>query len=190
MMRQCGDCQLCCKLLPVRALDKGAGERCQHQKFGKGCGVYRKPAMPPECGLWNCRWLVSDDTGDQARPDRSHLVIDIMPDFVTLQDNETGAEMNVEIVQVWIDPRFPDAHHDPAFRAYVDRRGMEGKATMIRFSSKNALTLFPPSMASDNQWHEIGGGTMEREHTAAEKIAALGGEATIVIGDRVEDQAW
>src|SRR5262245_54343180 len=59
--RRCGDCTLCCKLLPVRELHKKGGERCQHQKAGKGCGVYNKPAMPPSCGLWSCRWLVQPD---------------------------------------------------------------------------------------------------------------------------------
>jgi hypothetical protein len=28
MKRQCGECQLCCKLLPVPPLNKKAGERC------------------------------------------------------------------------------------------------------------------------------------------------------------------
>ena len=44
--RRCGDCQLCCKLLPVRELSKGASERCRHQRVGKGCTVYRQPGMP------------------------------------------------------------------------------------------------------------------------------------------------
>src|SRR4051812_46218248 len=100
-MRQCGDCQLCCKLLPVPPLRKGAGEKCKHQKFGKGCTVYHTQAMPPECGFWNCRWLVGDDTADMPRPDRAHYVIDIMPDFVTVTDNVTGATQKIQVVQIW-----------------------------------------------------------------------------------------
>ena len=41
-MRQCGDCQLCCKLLPVKSLAKLAGDRCSHQKHHKGCDVYKQ----------------------------------------------------------------------------------------------------------------------------------------------------
>jgi hypothetical protein len=181
VMRQCGDCQLCCKLLPVRPLGKKAGQKCEHQRFSKGCAVYHKPGMPPECGLWNCRWIVGDDTGDLSRPDRSHLVVDIMPDFVTLRHNETGALINIEVVQVWIDPRYPNAHRDPAFRAYVERRGREGKTTMIRYNAAEALTLFPPSMSEDRQWHEIAGGNKEPEHTLRDIEQALGGEASMVI---------
>jgi hypothetical protein len=36
MTRQCGDCQLCCKLLPVPPLQKAAGVACRFQKFHKG----------------------------------------------------------------------------------------------------------------------------------------------------------
>ena len=66
--RRCGDCQLCCKLLPVGALGKAAGERCRHQRHHKGCAVYRKRGFPSECGAWSCRWLVEDDTADLSRP--------------------------------------------------------------------------------------------------------------------------
>src|SRR5262245_37028912 len=91
--RHCGECTLCCKLLPVHGgplingirmpsdLDKPAGERCKYQRHGKGCTVYKSYKMPTCCRVWNCRWLVNDDTQDQSRPDRSHLVIDIVPDF-------------------------------------------------------------------------------------------------------------
>jgi hypothetical protein len=145
--RQCGDCQLCCRLLPVPPLGKGHNQRCQHQKFGKGCAVYRKPAMPPECSLWNCRWLVNDDTADLSRPDRSHYVIDIIPDFISLEDNETGARTNVQVVQVWLDPAHPEAHRDPQLRAYLLRRAEQGTAAIVRIDSKRAIILFAPSMA-------------------------------------------
>src|SRR2546423_255596 len=110
MTRACGDCQLCCRLLPVKGiLNKPAGARCKHQKFGKGCMVYHRPGMPPECAIWNCRWLVNDDTADLPRPDRAHYVIDLIPDYVTLVNDETGEKQNVEVVQVWIDPKHPAA---------------------------------------------------------------------------------
>jgi hypothetical protein len=38
--RRCGDCQLCCKLLPTREVNKPANTRCQHQRAHKGCAIY------------------------------------------------------------------------------------------------------------------------------------------------------
>lgn len=183
-MRQCGDCTLCCKLMPMqerkspqvaRALnamlehgminaaeiggmvpdfDKPAGQRCQYQKHNKGCAIYAK--RPFGCRFWNCRWLVNDDTAELSRPDRSHLVIDIMPDYVTLA-TESGSTTDVEVVQVWCDPGYRDAHREPHFRHWVERRAAEGKAVIVRFSSADAVTLFAPALSSDREWHEVTG---------------------------------
>ena len=147
MTRQCGGCTLCCKLLPMnsgqdaqatrtaaemikhrmlslqeaasmlKTLDKPAGERCPHQRHGKGCLIYSQ--RPLGCRVWNCRWLASDDTTDLPRPDRAHYVIDVMPGFVTLIDDDTGERHNVEVVQIWVDPKHPDAHRGQALRRYI-----------------------------------------------------------------------
>src|SRR5688572_10605312 len=110
MTRQCGSCQACCTLLPTREVPTLAGERCRHQRFGKGCAIYDRRPLP--CQLWSCRWLVEDDTADLSRPDRSGYVIDMMPDFITLQDHVTGVDQRMEVVQVWVDPRRPGSHRD------------------------------------------------------------------------------
>jgi hypothetical protein len=172
--RSCGDCQLCCKLLPVRGINKPANTTCQFQKFHKGCTVYHTDKMPMECGMWNCRWLVNDDTADQSRPDRSHYVIDVMPDFVDCTDNETGEQTQVEVVQVWVDPNHRDAHRDPALRRYLHRRAAEGVAAIIRYSSSEAFVLMGPPFMGDGQWHEIAGESSGRTHTAGEIIDTLG----------------
>jgi hypothetical protein len=173
-MRQCGDCQLCCRLVPVPPLGKPAGQRCRHQKFGKGCGVYHTPKMPIECGVWNCRWLVGDDTADLPRPDRAHLVIDIVPDFISVQNNETGEIVHrVQVVQIWCDPRYPEAHRDPRLRSYLLRRGEQGIGAIVRFNSKDALTIIPPNLASDGAWHEVTGQATESTHSFADVLDAL-----------------
>jgi hypothetical protein len=181
-VRHCVDCQLCCKLLPIDKDEgkrsarlvpemvmagwisareaalmipefvKPAGERCPHQRHHKGCNVYdRRPLC---CRIWNCRWLVSDDTADLRRPDRTHYVIDIMPDVVRMVPDDGSASMDIEVVQVWVDPKFPDAWKDPALRDYMLRRAHEGKATMIRYDSANGFTVFPPPLSSDHEWHD------------------------------------
>jgi hypothetical protein len=173
-------------LLPVPPLGKKAGQKCEHQKFGKGCTVYHTRAMPPECGLWNCRWLVNDDTDDLSRPDRSHYVIDIMPDHITLQDNETGQCHVRQVVQIWIDPRYPDAHRDPALRAYLLRRGEDGIAALVRYDNRRAVTLIPPNMIGEGTppagwlhdgWvevpHDDPHAKLEPTHSFAETVKAL-----------------
>lgn len=168
--RRCGECTLCCTLLPVKALGKGANTRCAHQR-GLGCNIYRKEGFPGECALWNCRWLINDDAGDLQRPDRSHYVIDIVPDFVTTGDTRA---IKIPIVQVWCDPRYPDAHRDPALRAWIIRQ--RGFAALIRYNDVDALFLLPPYMSDTGDWEEIGGNRTRMEegtHSAAQTAAAL-----------------
>lgn len=174
-MRQCGDCQLCCKLLPVRSIGKLAGERCKHQRHSKGCSVYANLArVSPECRLWSCRWLVEDDTADLRRPDRSHYVIDLMPEFITLQD-ENGALEQIQVVQIWVDPRYPDAHRDPALRDYLERRAGERIIGLVRWGSEEGMALFPPSLSSPPIWHEKRSNAVTATHTPEELFRVLGG---------------
>lgn len=177
-MRRCGDCQLCCKLLPVRELAKGAGERCRFQKFHKGCTVYHRPSagFPRACGLWNCAWLGGGEgTGNLSRPDRAHYVIDIAPDFVTLVQ-ETGERIPIPVLQIWVDPAFPDAHKDKALRAYLEFRAVrEGCAALIRYNNEDGFTLFPPAIAQDGRWHERHSAVKDKEHDVREIAEAIGG---------------
>jgi hypothetical protein len=136
--------------------------------------------MPPECSLWSCRWLVNDDADDLSRPDRSHYVIDLMPDFVSLRDNASGEIRHIEVVQIWCDPKFPDAHRDPALRRWLERRARKGVAALIRFNEHDAVTVFAPPFDAHGQWHEISSAsataTFTRTHTFAEIVTALGGQ--------------
>jgi hypothetical protein len=174
-VRACGECTLCCKLLPVRSLNKGAGERCQHQSHARGCKVYaRLESVSPECRLWSCRWLVNDDAADLSRPDRSHYVIDLMPDFVSLRDDATGELQHIQVVQIWVDPKHPDAHRDPALRAYLERRAQDNIIGLVRWNDLDAIALFPPALSADRQWHEKDSSMRTKGHSVEEKIAVLG----------------
>jgi hypothetical protein len=151
--RVCGSCQLCCKVLPVKGLDKPGWTKCKHQRVGKGCMVYDRTEMPHECQLWSCRWLTGQDTADQARPDRSHYVIDVMPDMVVVVVD--GQQHEKMVMQVWVDSGFPEAMHDPALRAYIERRGKaDGIATVVRTSKYHATLVVPPCLSVDGKWIE------------------------------------
>jgi hypothetical protein len=103
-----------------------------------------------------------------SRPDRTHYVVDIMPDYLQLVP-EPGAEpVIIEVVQIWCDPNYPDAHRDPDLRAYLARRGEEGIAALVRYSSEAAFAIIPPAMAADGQWHEQGGEAFKSEERATE----------------------
>jgi hypothetical protein len=169
--RHCGDCQLCCRLLPMPEISKPANTRCQYQKFKTGCAIYTR--RPRGCMYWSCRWLLGNDTADVPRPDRAHYVIDPTPDFIRMVHKETGElQANVEVVQVWIDPAYPDAHRDPALRRYLHRRGEEGIAAVIRYGSKDGFVLMPPQMTQEKQWREVRDGMREPEHSFQDYLAA------------------
>jgi hypothetical protein len=180
MNRQCSECQLCCRLLPMQAnsdseyhryphaiaaalatglavpgvpaFDKPAGARCPHQRHHKGCAVHGH--HPFGCQIWNCGWLANDGTKALRRPDRAGYVIDILPDFVTLTSGDE--KHNIEVVVIWADPKCPNAwREDAALLDYLNRLGVEGKAVQIRFNEREAIIAFPPTMSSDGQWHEV-----------------------------------
>lgn len=151
MIRGCGGCTLCCKLLPVKALAKGAGVKCAHQKAGKGCRVYHQPekGFPLECGYWNCGWLVGD--APEGRPDRLRYVIDILPDTIAAHDEEKGEALLIPVVQVWCDPDAPMAWNNDEFKTWlVDKK--HGYAVIVRFDNVKAIVVIPPYMNTERKW--------------------------------------
>lgn len=167
MTRQCGDCQLCCKLLPVRPLAKPAGERCQHQKVGKGCTIYS--TRPFVCRDWNCAWLSDPRTSELRRPDRSHYVVDGLLDFITIQSSD-GQEQQLPCAQVWVDPAFKDAHRDPALRRYLAARNLPA---IVRYNSKDGFVVLPPGLTSTGTWLEASSQFREQEHSLVEVATVL-----------------
>jgi hypothetical protein len=144
-----------------KPIHKAAGVRCPHQRHHKGCAIYRN--RPFCCQMWNCRWLVNDDTADLPRPDRAHYVIDIMPDVIRARDDNTGKVVDYPAIQVWVDRDYPAAHRDPALRAYLARRGeQEGAVAIIRYSESDGFVLIPPALNDARQW-------IEHESTAAKR---------------------
>lgn len=173
--RRCGDCQLCCKLLPVNEFDKPANCRCAHQRTGKGCAIYRD--RPMSCEIWNCRWLVDTSTGALPRPDRAHYVVDIMPDFVTVVPHDGSPKRDLPVIVIWCDPAFRDAHKAASLREWIDS---QRTCALIRYGSREAFLLAPPSVTGDG-WQEQTSGTGGPEHTLQQKAAALGGSLIVEV---------
>lgn len=158
--RRCGGCTLCCKLLPMRSLMKPSNTRCKHQRSGKGCAIYER--RPWECQMWSCRWLAAEDeTSGMPRPDRAHYVIDMMLDEAQFVDNATGKVNKFSVLQIWVDPAFPEAKDEPHLRAYMLRMAQQhGLPSLLRWSSRVATAVFPPPLGGD-EWHERTSGCNE-----------------------------
>jgi hypothetical protein len=178
--RECGACTLCCRLLPVPEHGKPANKKCPHQ-FSKGCRIYAN--RPMSCAYWNCRWLAGDDTGQ--RPDRAHYVIDMMDDFVTKTNTETGEKVeDIGVLQVWVEPGY-DVRNDPALRSFIER---ERTCALLRHADKGGVFMAPPSISADGRWFIQESRSMTHEHTWAEKAAVLGAREikVVVPQDRVK----
>jgi hypothetical protein len=87
------------------------------------------------------------------RPDRSHYVIDALPDTIRMINNETGEVIESEAAQIWVDPAFPKVKDDPELRAYMLKMAHE-HGWPTRWSNRVATAVFPPPCSSDGEWHE------------------------------------
>jgi hypothetical protein len=177
MTRRCGDCQLCCKLLPVAEIGKPALTRCTHQ-CRAGCAIYE--TKPISCAAWSCLWLQGEDTG--PRPDRAHLAVDPMPDYIVAVNNETGEEIKYGVWQVWCDPAHRDAHRAPAFRRWVEEQARDHQMmVLIRYGSRDGFLLCAPQLNTERRWIEKRSGfDAEPQHTVEQVREALAGQIALV----------
>lgn len=150
MKRSCSGCTACCFIMPTKEINKPAITRCQHQRTGKGCSIYDR--RPMSCRIWSCSWLVDPRTSMMSRPDRSHYVIDPMPDYVTRV--EEGKEpQEIAVMVIWQHPNHPDAWKDVELGNYIAMRGeREGMAALIRLDSTRGFIVVPPNMTENGEW--------------------------------------
>lgn len=176
--RQCGECTLCCELLPVAEINKPASTRCKHQSRTKGCKIYAN--RPISCRVWSCVWWLNVDVEGMRRPDKTHYVIDPTPDIVKQTNDDTGYSAELPVIQVWCDPKYPEAYKDPALLDFIYRRAEEGMGTLVRFNSYDSVFVAAPPLSDDHQWHyvtSVNNPNMtnpfisKEEHDAAKRLA-------------------
>lgn len=168
--RQCGSCTLCCKLIPVKEIDKKSNTKCTHQRHS-GCAIYNH--RPMSCQLWNCAWLVNKDMSDQQRPDRSHVVISPGLETFWFRDNDTGEEIPVSAIEMWVDPQYPDAYKDHRIKAFMERRGEQNIATLVRYSSSEGFVIWPPHMTGRGFVEQHDGQVIPEAESNAKRIAEM-----------------
>jgi hypothetical protein len=113
------------------------------------------------------------------RPDRAHYVIDLEYDYITMQEPNGGPAHQVQVLQVWVDPAFREAHRTPDLRAHMLRLAENYRiATIVRWSSRDALVIFPPPFSSDRQWTEVANAVI-RARTKEERAILNNWEVTV-----------
>jgi hypothetical protein len=171
--RKCGACQLCCSVMPVLELDKGANVKCQHQRFRKGCAIYG--ARPLSCKIWSCGWLAYPELAGAARPDMAGYVVDPTDDFLNIEWHG-GGSTDVRIIQIWCDPKRPESHRDPELRGYLSAMFARGFLGVVRFGSEEGLALCPPEWTGEG-WVEIKTKPDSCEHTTEEYLRRFSGRS-------------
>ena len=165
--RKCGSCTQCCTALPVELVPghfKPANVACEHL-CSKGCGIYAK--RPDPCSYWNCQWLISEDTAGLKRPDISGVIIDSAIDQI-LADGQ-----QVDVIQLWCDPKRPLAYRAPEVLAYLSAMyDKHGLVALVRYANDICFTFLPPQVCADGEWHEVRGEMVGEGEVQRRLIAA------------------
>lgn len=72
---KCDKCTLCCKLLPIKALNKKTNILCKY--CDNGCLVHNS-IMPEECKKFECSYYQMNKVNINLRPDNCHVIFEKM----------------------------------------------------------------------------------------------------------------
>ena len=150
--KPCAECNLCCTLLTVNALEKPAGVRCAKLKYGN-CSIYED--RPHECGAFQCFWSLAEALDETWRPDRAGFVLWSDADRRLIVD---------------VDPKRPKSwRREPYYsqlRLWADRSRSDPMEVLVRvrgrmfviFPEKAIdLGVFQPTMSVDSGYEVHGG---------------------------------
>ena len=157
--RECGECSMCCKLLPIEdpELKKAAGKWCQHchPKRG-GCTIYE--TRPAVCRSFACVWLTTPQMGDAWWPAKSKIVV-------------VGADENdpTDNITYIVDPAFPTRWRAAPYYAEIKKRAIGGLNTENRFltyvevGSRRTLVLPRKEVDITGRKHDVEGSGLDWE---------------------------
>lgn len=72
--KECGECTLCCELLPIPEINKPENVLCGDCVLGKGCGIYN--SRPESCRNFNCLYIEDTEMNEILRPDNCNVIFE------------------------------------------------------------------------------------------------------------------
>jgi hypothetical protein len=132
--RACGDCSLCCKLLPVNSVNKPADSWCRYCAPGRGCTIYDD--RPAECRTFHCSWLTTPNLGPEWQPTRCKMVLYV--------------EGDGHVLAVRVDPGDPGAwRRDPYFRQLKEYAIAQADRLRVVVYVRNRVFVILPNKEVD-----------------------------------------
>lgn len=100
-MMNCGECNICCKLLKINSTESPIGEYCKHCT-GSGCDIYGD--HPEECQQYQCMWSQMPEkfARIELRPDKSGIIFDRQSDDVIaarLEENKKISQLLLKQIE-------------------------------------------------------------------------------------------
>jgi len=123
--RHCGECTVCCAVMPVTELKKPEYTACSYCTTS-GCIAYA--SRPLTCRGWSCEWWTGRlGLADEQRPDKLGVLFSFHPRFIVVHECQAGSALNPEAIAVLnrLKTQFPIM--------YVDALG-----TAFRFDQRDA----------------------------------------------------
>ena len=72
-MKECGDCTLCCLLLPVPGVKEGINTNCRFCTHH--CTIYNNN-RPTICSTFDCEWLLKENMSDELKPNKCNVIFE------------------------------------------------------------------------------------------------------------------
>jgi len=88
---KCGECTVCCTVLPISWLNKPANTPCKHCLVGGGCNVHL--TKDSECKDFNCAYIQSGNTHVELRPDNCGIMFERLSDNIFYGTVVPGVEV-------------------------------------------------------------------------------------------------
>jgi hypothetical protein len=134
--RKCGQCSLCCKLLPINEDDfvKKEDTWCEHCTK-PGCAIYEE--RPRACRTWACKWLTTPMMDEYWYPAKAKMVVAWWP---LLRSGN--------LYEIIVDPGFPGRWREEPW--YSDIKGLSRMG--LTGGGKSGLTWRTKVTVGQQQW--------------------------------------
>ena len=128
--RQCGACELCCKVMAVQELEKPKGSWCSNCDIGNGCKIYTE--RPNSCRTFYCGYLISPNLDEHWYPAKCKMIV--------LGDN--GGKR----ISVHVDADYPEAWKKEPYYSELKRWSLQvakNQVQLVVLVKSNAIVILP-----------------------------------------------